>query len=250
MSIKLKTKEELEIMAEGGAKLARVKDGLKDAVKAGVNAAEIEDLANKLIKKEGAEASFKRVKDYYWATCINVNAGIVHGIPHKSIIFKEGDVVSVDVGVFYKGFHTDTSFTVGLGVSNEMDKFLRVGEETLNKAIKEAVTGNAVSDISRVIEASIEGAGYNVVRSLVGHGVGRDLHEAPSIPCFVDSSKKSCVLREGMVIAIEVMYTQGSPELQIEEDNWTISTRDGKISALYEETVALIGKGNRVLTRG
>ncbi len=250
MNIHLKTDEEIKIMAEGGAKLARVKNGLAKAVKAGVSAMEIEKLANELILAEGAEVSFKKVPGYHWATCINVNEGLVHGIPNPGMIFKKGDLVSVDVGVFYKGFHTDTSISVGIDLSPENKKFFNAGQEALRKAIKQVQIDNYIYDISKAIEDTIEGAGYTTVKALVGHGVGRELHEDPQIPCFVPGDiKDSPKIKKGMVLAVEVMYAMGSDKVHILEDGWTIAMRDGKISALFEETVAVGEKGPKILTQ-
>jgi methionyl aminopeptidase len=247
--IDLKADEEIKIMAEGGAKLGRVKNALAKAVKAGMNAAEIENLANELIEKEGAEASFKKVPGYSWATCVNVNAGLVHGIPSADLIFKDGDVVSIDVGIFYKGFHTDTSVSVGLSPTPENKKFLNVGKNALERAISKVKIGNYIYDISKEIEETLESAGYTPIKALVGHGVGRELHEDPQIPCFVPGKiEDSPKIVAGMVLAVEVMYAMGSDKVEILEDGWTIAMRDGKISALYEETVAVTKSGPKVLT--
>lgn len=248
--IKLKTPEEIEIMHEGGIKLGRVKKALGEAVKVGVTALDIENLAMKLIKEEGAEASFAKVPGYHWATCINVNKGIVHGIPTKDLVFKDGDLVSIDVGIYYKGFHTDTSISVGINLNPVAKKFLNVGSETLQKALKAVKVGNHIFDISKVIEENIEAAGYSTIKALVGHGVGKDLHEDPQIPCFVPGPiDESPVIKPGMVLAVEVMYAEGSDKVEITEDGWTIAMRDGKISGLFEDTIAVTEKGTIVLTR-
>lgn len=248
--IKIKTPDEIKIMAEGGAKLARVKKGLSEAVAPGVTGLDIENLAMQLIKKEGAEPSFNKVPKYYWATCVNVNAGIVHGIPTKDIVFKDGDIVKIDVGIYYKGFHTDTSISVGINPSPENRHFLTVGEETLGKALKAVKPGNHIFDISKVIEENIEGAGYSTIKALVGHGVGRELHEEPQIPCFVPGRiEESPEIRPGMVFAVEVMYAMGDDKVHILEDGWTIAMRDGKISGLFEDSIAVTEKGTIVLTR-
>lgn len=248
--IQIKTPEEIEIMAEGGKKLARVKNTLKEAVKPGVSSLDIENLAVKLINKEGAEGSFNKVPGYSWMTCISVNEQVVHGIPRKDVIFKTGDVVSIDVGLYFKGFHTDTSVTVGIDVDPDVKKFLNIGQEALNKAIKTAKVGNHLFAISNAIESTVEGAGYSTIKALVGHGVGRELHEDPQIPCFVPGRiEDSPKIELGMVLAIEVMYVQGSDKVEVLPDGWTISTRDGKIAALFEETVAVTPKGPKVLTR-
>jgi len=248
--ILLKSPEEIQIMAEGGAKLGRVKNALAKAVKSGVSALDIENLAMKLIKDEGAEASFAKVPGYHWATCINVNEGLVHGIPTKEVVFKDGDVVSIDVGVFYKGFHTDTSITVGINLDPFSKKFVNIGYETLQKALKAVKEGNYIFDISKVMEENIEAAGYSTIKALVGHGVGRELHEDPQIPCFVPGRiEDSPVIKKGMVLAVEVMYAAGSDKVEVSEDGWTIAMRDGKISGLFEETIAVTEKGGQVLTR-
>jgi len=248
--IKIKTPQEIEIMAEAGKKLSRVKNTLKEAVKPGVSAMDIEMLAQKLIKEEGAEGSFDKVPGYHWMTCINVNEGLVHGIPTKALVFKKGDVVSIDVGLYYKGFHSDTSITVGINVPPDVKKFLNIGQMALDKAIPQAKAGNYLYKISEAIESTIEGAGYSTIKALVGHGVGRDLHEDPQIPCFVPGRiEDSPKIVTGMVIAIEVMYAMGSDKVEVLEDGWTIAMRDGKISALFEETVAVTENGPKVLTR-
>ncbi len=248
--IQIKTGEEMGIMAEGGAKLGRVKKALADAVVVGGNAAEIEELAQELIKKEGAGVSFDKVPGYKWATCVVKNEGLVHGIPVKSLVFEKGDVVSIDVGVFYKGFHTDTSVTVGLDLTPENKKFLNIGKQALANAISKAKPGNYLYEISRAIEETIEGSGYTTIKALVGHGVGRELHEDPQIPCFVPVGKveDNPKIEVGMVLAIEVMYTMGADAVEVSSDGWTITMRDGKISGLFEETVAVTEKGPKVLT--
>lgn len=250
MGIIIKSEAEMEIMSEGGAKLGRIKRALGDAVKEGVRASEIEELAQKLIKEEGAEVSFDKEPDYYWATCINVNEGLVHGIPTKDMIFRSGDIVSIDVGLLYKGFHTDTSITVGVDLPPERQRFLNVGREALQKAIKVACVGNHIYDISKVIEEVIEGAGYSTIKALVGHGVGRSLHEDPQIPCFLPGRvEDSPVIKKGMVLAVEVMYALGSDKVEILEDGWTIAMKDGKISGLFEDSIAITEKGPKVITR-
>jgi methionyl aminopeptidase len=166
------------------------------------------------------------------------------------LVFKKGDIVKIDVGVYFKGFHTDTSISVGIDLTPENRKFLNTGRETLDKAIKVVREGNYVFDISKAIEDSIEGAGYTTIKALVGHGVGRELHEDPQIPCFVPGRiEDSPRIEKGMVLAIEVMYAMGSDKVEQLEDGWTIAMRDGKISGLFEDSVAVTEKGPRILTR-
>lgn len=250
MGINLKTAREIELMAKGGQKLARVKNALEDKVKEGVSTYDIEVLANTLIEKEGGKASFKMVPGYSWATCVNVNAGLVHGIPRSEVVFKKGDVVSIDIGIYHQGFHTDTSITTAIDPDDTTRKFLETGKEALEAAIGETRVGKHVYDISKAIEDVITGVGYSPIRALVGHGVGRELHEDPPIPCFVPGKiADSPEIAVGMVFAIEVMYAMGEPEVEMAEDGWTIQTRDGKISGLFEETVAVTSDGPKVLTR-
>lgn len=250
VKINSKTDEEIEIMIDGGKKLGKIKKKLMDKVGEGVSADVIEKLAIELVAKTGGKPSFAMVSGYSWATCVNVNAGVVHGIPHKTVVFKKGDIVSVDIGLYLNGFHTDTSFSVGIGVDEETKQFLEVGKGAFDKVLGKLKPGNRIYDMSRAIQEKIKGAGYTPIRALVGHGIGKELHEEPQIPCFVKGQRKdSPIIPENATFAIEVMYVLGSPEIAVSEDGWTISTRDGKISALFEETVAVTKNGPLVLTR-
>lgn len=237
-------------MIEGGKRLARVKHQLQEAVAVGTSAFEINELAVKLIKKEGAQASFKMVPGYSWATCVNVNDGVVHGIPKKEVIFANGDVVSVDVGLFYKGYHLDTSFTVDLAATASIKRFLRAGKEALTSGIKAAISGMKVFDISSAIERVLNSYGYVPVNGLVGHGIGKNLHEFPQIPCTVKGSSRenSEELMVGNTLAIEVMYSMGNGEIILDKDGWTIKAKDGKITGLFEDTILVSEAGSVVLT--
>lgn len=247
--ITYKTESELKVMEEGGKKLAGVKEELRLLIKEGVSAAQIEELATSLIRKVGGKPSFKMVPGYFWTTCVNINEGVVHGIPKSEIVLKNNDLVSVDLGMFYQGYHTDTSFSCVIGGDAELKEFLKVGEEALSQAIKKVVVGDRVFDISLAIQKTIEAANLSPVRSLVGHGIGRALHEEPEIPCFTQTVKeKTAQIKPGMTLAIEVMYTRGTGEIEISRDGWTITTADGKIAALFEETVAVTAKETKVLT--
>jgi len=249
MGVSLKTVGEMRIMEEGGKRLARIKAGLREKVRPGVSAMEIEREANKLIAEAGGKPSFKMVPKYKWATCVNVNEGVVHGVPKKEIVFKKGDIVSVDVGLFYKGFHTDTAFSVLLGEEPEKKAFWETGRRALAEAIGAVKDGGQIGDISRAIGGRIRGDGYRPVESLTGHGVGRELHEDPRIPCLeLGTRDEQMKIRKGMTLAVEVMYVMGAKGLVLGDDGWTISTRDGKIAALFEETVAVTPEGTKVLT--
>jgi methionyl aminopeptidase len=220
-----------------------------EKVEEGANANDLEVLANRLIAKEKAQASFKMVPGYHWATCVNVNAGLVHGIPTDKVVFQKGDLVSVDLGIYYQGFHTDTSFTVGIKTDLEVENFLSTGKETLKQVIAVCQPGGRIYDISRAIETTVKTAGYSPIRALVGHGIGRALHEEPPVPCFVSQKRsESPILNEGLVLAVEIMYAQGKPDVVLANDGWTISLADGKMAALFEETVAITRHGHLVLT--
>lgn len=249
-ALTIKSQKDLQKMILGGKKLAEIKKELESLVQEGVSAWKIEEKACQLIEKEGGKSSFKMVPGYRWATCVNKNSGMVHGIPSKNVIFQKGDLVSVDIGLYYQGFHTDTSFSKAINPDSETKHFLDIGKKALKRAIAQVKPKARIFDISKAIEEEIKKGGFTPIRALVGHGVGRLLHEEPPIPCFTEgqSRTKSPELKSGMTLAIEVMYTQGAPDLVLEKDGWTISTRDGKISALFEETVAVTETGFLVLT--
>lgn len=241
-------RQKIEIMKEGGHKLAVVRDALIEAAKVGVSLQEIENLANSLIAKTGGEAAFKKVPGYHWATCLNLNDIIVHGIPNKTVL-KDGDLLSIDVGLYYKGYYTDTTACLIVGKSSkEQRKFLEVGLQALNAGIRAAKAGHKVSDISRAIQTIIEKNGYSVVRELTGHGVGKSLHEDPYIPNFVETHHDP-VLVEGQTLAIEPMYTNGLGKMRIEKDGWTIRTVDGSLAGQVEHTIAITAKDPIILTK-
>src|SRR3989304_6042916 len=246
----LKTPKEIEIMAEGGKMLGEIRNKVAMAVKPGVTSGELESLANNLIEKTSGKASFKMVPGYRYATCISINDVVVHGIPGKDII-KEGDIVGGDVGLFYKGFHTDTAVTVGAGkIESDKQTFLDTGRRALKEAILQVKTGKTIWDISQAMQRIIEGSGYSAVRALTGHGIGKNLHEEPAIPCFVmGSHEHSFQLVAGMTVALEVSYNLGGAEVKYKnDDGWTIATADGKISGLFEHTVAITKSGPVVFT--
>jgi methionyl aminopeptidase len=253
--ITYKTDAEIGVMAEGGMKLGWIRQQTAAAVKPGMTTRELDKIAQKLIDESGGEASFKRVAGYHHATCINVNQVVVHGIPGERKL-AEGDIVGIDVGLYYKGFHTDAAVTIRVEEpeserAREKEKFLEVGRAALRRAIEQARPGKRIIDISEAMQKTVEGVGYSAVRALTGHGVGRELHEEPAIPCFVVGRKEnSPKIVPGMVVAIEVMYNAGVAEVVYENnDGWTIATADGKISGLFEETVAITPGGPVVLTK-
>ena len=257
--IDIKTPEEIKIMREGGKILASVLLQLLKNIKPGVSELEIDRLAEELILKKGAKQGFKEIKGYNNSICVSTNNVVVHGAP-TNYKFKSGDVVGIDCGVFYKGFNTDMAETLRVKsqISNlksqmidKTDKFLTTGEKALDEAIKTAKVGNRVGHISRTIQNVVEKEGYSIVRSLVGHGVGRTLHEEPEVPGFLDRKIiKTPILKKGMTIAIEVIYNMGKPDVVYKNgDGWTISTEDKSISGLFERTIAITKDGPVILTK-
>jgi methionyl aminopeptidase len=251
-SINLKTPKQIAIMKLAGQKLKKVRLALKDFSKPGVKLEAIENLAQDLIVKAGAQPSFSRVKGYHWATCINLNEGLVHGVPDNKII-KEGDLVSIDVGLYYQGFHSDSAVSFIAGKADnypQKQKLLNAGQLALESSIKQAKPGNRIGHISRIMQKTIEAAGFNVARNLTGHGLGRNLHEAPSVPCFLSGPLGQTPLIEvGLTIAIETIYMAGNFDtLTDPHDNWTIITKDRKDSAMFEHSIAITKNGPVVLT--
>ena len=254
--IKTKTPTEILIMQEGGLILAETLQQVLQKVVPGISTLELDKYVDELILAAGAKPSFKMEKGYSFASCMCVNDMVVHGIPTEYKLQK-GDVLGVDLGVFYKGFHTDVSWTIEVGNGNsevetgsETKRFLETGERALKGAIKKCVPGNHVGDISQTIQEIVEGGGYSCVKQLVGHGVGRDLHEDPEIPCYLRGQiANTPEIKKGMVLAVEVIYNMGkSAVVYSNDDGWTIVTRDGLPSGLFEHTVAVTENGPQILT--
>lgn len=244
-------------MKEGGKKLGIILEKLLAYLQPSVSLLEIEDLANRLINQDGGEASFRTVSGYKWATCLCVNEAVVHGVPNAYIL-QEGDILTIDVGFLFKGFHTDTAWTkiVHSKTSQEQNKlkelFLKIGEEALWKAIDQAKVGNRIGHISHAIQDVVERVGgYKIVRTLVGHGIGKSLHEAPQVPGVPKGTIDSTpLLEKGMTIAIEVIYAMGKSDVVYNnQDGWTISTRDKSLSAVFEHTIAITENGPLILTK-
>jgi methionyl aminopeptidase len=254
--IHLKTEKEIGIMRIGGKMLAEVLDEVIKNVKVGVSELELDQLAEKLILEKGGEPGFKKVEGYSHTICISTNDVVVHGIP-TDYKLKEGDKVGIDCGVYYQGFHTDMAQTTRvknekLKIKNEdeVDRFLKTGEKAMWEGIKAAKLGQRVGDISKAIQEIVEGQGYSVVRNLIGHGVGKELHEDPEVPGFLSGSiLRTPLLKEGMTIAVEVIYNMGkSGVVYSNDDGWTIKTKDGSLSGLFERSIAITREGPVVLT--
>ena len=245
--IKLKSKEEIEIMREAGKIVAETHELLKSAIIPGVSTLELDTIAEENIRKYNAVPSFKGYGGFKGSICASINNEVVHGIPGNKIV-KEGDIISIDIGAYYKGYHGDSAKTHGVGlISEENRKLIEVAKESFYEGLKFAKVGYRLSDISHTIQAHTEKNGFSVVRSLVGHGIGKDLHESPNIPNY-GKPNKGPKLKPGMVLAIEPMINQGSYEVYCLSDGWTIVTADGKNSAHYEHTIAITEDEPLILT--
>jgi methionyl aminopeptidase len=233
---------------DNGKKTAEIKAKAVEFAQTHLNMADIDNYIDNLFIKAGGEPAFKKVPGYHWATCISVNDGFVHGIPKGML--HPGDLVTIDMGMFYKGTTSDTAISFVIGTPTpEQQHFLDVGQKTLKKTIEKAKAGNRIRDIAETIQKNIEGAGYNVTRNLTGHGVGYTMHEDPPIPCFV--SNDPCLrtrIEVGMVLAIEIMYMKGDWPLVQASNGWNLSTKDGQDSAVFEEDVFITPTGPVVLT--
>ncbi|EKE15228.1 MAG: hypothetical protein ACD_12C00112G0014 [uncultured bacterium] len=249
--INLKSDKEIALMAEGGNRLKIVVKDLLPLIKVGVTTKEIDAKAEELIKIQGGHSSFKTVPGYLFSTCTPINEQIVHTKPSNRIL-KDGDVLTLDIGMLYKGLHTDYAITKVVGGQSKdesANKFLKIGEDTLYLAIKKAKIGNRLGEISEVIEKEITSNGYFIIKELTGHGIGKKLHEDPYVFGFVDGPiKKSPIIKKGLVIAIEIIYAKGTDIMKYEKDNWSIITKDRSLSACFEHTIAVTDSGPVILT--
>jgi len=247
-SINIKSKKEIEIMRKGGKIAATILLDLKKAIKPGLKTKDLANSAEKLIEKEGAKASFKNYNGYPSSICVSINDEVVHGIPSDRII-KEGDIIGLDVGIFYGGYHADTAITVGVGkISPEAKRLILVTEYALQKGIQAIRPNKRLGEIQNIIQYEIEKEGFGVVRDLVGHGIGKKLQESPAIPNF-GSPKDGPILKEGMTLAIEPMVTAGDWRVKVLDDGWTVTTIDKSLSAHFEHTIAVTKNGAEVLTK-
>ncbi len=243
--VTLKTPEEIKLMLEGGRIARKAVDEAVRQAKVGMTTMELNHIAEEVIIRSGGIPCFKGFEGFPTATCININSGVVHGLP-SDYKMQAGDIVSVDLGVFYKGLNTDVSESFEVESQKET-KFLATGRRALELAIEACVVGNKIGDISYAIQSTIERAGYTVSRDLAGHGVGRDIHEDPYVECF-GRPGKGYKLVEGMTLAIEVIYQKGRPEVKLDKDGWTLETKDGSLAGLFEKSVAVTRQGALVLT--
>ncbi len=242
-----KSPDELERMARAGRIVAETLALIGEHARPGVTTAELDELAEEFVTGQGGYPTFKGYRGYPAATCISPNSMIVHGIPGVYEL-ADGDVLSVDVGVTLDGFVADSAYTFAIGeISGEAERLLEAGQAALAAGIEQCVAGNRLSDISHAVQQVTESAGFSVVRSLVGHGVGRSMHEDPQIPNYGQPGRGP-LLAEGMTFAIEPMINVGGPDIVVHDDEWSISTADGSLSAHFEHTVAVTATGPRILT--
>ena len=246
--IQLKTAKEIELIRCGGEILAGALALVREASKPGIKTKELDQMAEEFILERGGRPAFKGYQGFPASLCISVNEEVVHGIPGNRKL-KAGDIVSVDCGVIWEGFVADSATTIPVGdIEEETATLLKVTEESLFKAIDQAQMGNYVRDISTVVQEWVEKHGFSVVRELVGHGVGREMHEDPQIPNYV-TAQRGPKLKEGLVIAIEPMVNIGGCEVRLKKDRWTIETLDRSLSAHFEHTIAVTKDGPQILTK-
>ncbi len=246
--ILIKSAEEMAVMAQAGRICALAFEAVRGIIAPGISTKDIERFAHDLIREKGGRPAFLGYRGYPASICASVNDQVVHGIPSERKL-REGDIISVDLGVDYDGFYGDAAMTFAVGrISEDAQKLMRVTEESLELGIGKAVAGGRLSDISHAIQSHVEASGLSVVRSFVGHGIGRSLHEEPQVPNFGPPGKGPRLLR-GMALAIEPMVNAGSWKVRVLEDGWTAVTEDGSLSAHYEHTVIVDEGRPVVLTR-
>ena len=244
-----KSPQEIEIMRHGGRILADVMDRLEASVRPGISTQELDDIADAAITGAGARPSAKGYKGVPGAICTSPNDVIVHGIPSPSVRLEEGDIISLDVALFYEGFHVDNAKTYPVGsIDGDAALLLKVTEESLEAAIERCRPSARLGDVGHAVEETATASGFSVVREYVGHGVGRQFHEDPQIPNYGPPGHRE-VLAPGMTLAIEPMVNAGSAQTKLLDDGWTVKTLDGSLSAHFEHTVAITPDGHEVLTR-
>ena len=248
MSIIIKTDDQIELMRLSGHLLAKVHEELHQAIHPGMSTLDIDTIGEKLIRQMGGIPNFKNYEGYPASICVSVNDEVVHGIPHAEHILQEGDIVSLDAGLIYKGWHSDAARTWGVGmIAPEAQQLIDVTKQSFFEGIKMAKAGNRLFDISKAIDAYVTPYGYGIVRELTGHGIGQHLHEDPMIPNY-RQLRRGVKLEKGMTLAVEPMINLGSREVGWMDDDWTVVTYDGSISAHYENTIAITDGEPEILT--
>ena len=244
-----KSKREIELMRIAGKIVALAHQTVAQAIKPGVTTKKLDDLVEKVIRENDAIPSFLNYNGFPASACISINDEVVHGIPSPHRVLKDGDIVSVDIGAVYKGYHGDSAWTYACGeISDDMKRLLEGTKASLFAGLEYAKANNRLSDISHAIQQTAEGYGFSVVREFVGQGVGKHLHEDPQIPNF-GPPKRGLLLKSGMTLAIEPMVNLGKKEVKVLSDGWTTKTRDGSASAHFEHTVLILDDGYEILTK-
>lgn len=248
MAVTIKSPREIELMREAGKILAETHEELARFLKPGISTWDIDRKGEEIIRSYGCIPSFKNYNGYPASICVSVNDEVVHGIPHREHYLQEGDIVSLDAGVIYQGYHSDAARTHGIGeISEEAKKLIEVTKQSFFEGIKLAKPGNHLNDISSAIQKYVEQFGFGVVRDLVGHGIGAHLHEDPEVPNFA-RRRKGITLQPGMTLAVEPMINAGNYEVVWLDDDWTVVTDDGSLSAHYENTILITGDGPEILS--
>ena len=246
--VTIKSLNEIMLMKDAGKILAETLELLRENIKAGISTKQLDKIAHEYIRKQNAVPSFLNYNGYPASVCISLNNEIVHGIPGKRIL-RDGDIVSIDVGVCYKGYHADAARTYGVGeISPEAARLVEVTKQSFYEGIKHAKEGNRLGDISNAIQMFVEENGYSVVRDLVGHGIGANLHEAPDVPNF-GTAGRGIRLQSGMTLAIEPMVNMGGHEIRTLKDGWTCVTKDNTLSAHYENTIVITDDECEIITK-
>jgi methionyl aminopeptidase len=249
MAIELKTRVEIGKMREANLIVADVLDHLEEATAPGVSTWDLDQIAARRLKQLKGKSAFLGYRGYPAVLCTSVNNVVVHGIPRKDVVLKEGDILSIDFGAFKDGWCGDSARTIPVGkVSEEARALMDATRASLEAAIAQCVPGNRLGDIGWAVQSLVEAKGYSVVRQFVGHGIGRKMHEAPHVPNYGDAGRGTR-LSAGLVVAIEPMVNEGGPDVIIEEDGWTAVTKDGSLSAHFEHSVAITEEGPLVLSR-
>ena len=249
-SILLKSPEEIQVMQEANQIVAQTLAMVRRNIEPGVSTLQLDKLAEKFVRKKNAVPAFKGYRGFPGSLCVSINEQVVHGIPSKKVKLREGDIISIDFGVKYKGFYGDAAITVPVGsIDENTEKLIAVTRTSLQKAIAQVQNGNRISDISLAVQEYVERNGFSVVRQFVGHGIGQSLHEPPEIPNYV-RKERSPKLMPGMVLAIEPMVNAGKADVKILKDGWTVITADKKPSAHFEHSVAVTENGPLVLSLG
>jgi len=246
----LKTPQEIRIMRESGRVVARVHQALREAIRPGVSTWDLDQLAAETMQKLGARSCFLGYRNFPAHTCTSINEELVHGIPSKRRVLQAGDIISIDVGVFYRGFVGDSAWTYAVGdIAPETQRLMDVTEQSLYRGIEQAVMGSRVKDVSRAVQQLVEANGMHIVREYTGHGVGRSMHEAPQVLNYVaGDADGNLVMQPGLVFALEPMVQLGTPLTRTLKDDWTVISKDYSMTAHFEHTIAITNNGPEILT--